>query len=97
MKLSVLLLAALSLTAADIDPAAYQAHVNYLASDALKGRATGSPELEQAAKYIESQFASFGVKPVPGNKYQQAFQATLGARLDGTNRFTATVDGKARP
>jgi hypothetical protein len=96
MKLSILLFAALSLFGADIDPAAYQAHVNYLASDALKGRASGSPELEQAAKYIENQFASFGVKPIPGHKYQQEFQATLGARLDGTNRFTATLNGKSQ-
>lgn len=96
MKLSILFLAALPIVAADIDPAAYQAHINYLASDALKGRATGSPELEKAAKYIEQQFASFGVKPIPGQKYQQEFQATLGARLDGTNRFTATLNGKSQ-
>jgi Zn-dependent M28 family amino/carboxypeptidase len=94
MKLSILLIAAVSVFGADIDPAAYQAHVNYLASDALKGRASGSPELEQAAKYIENQFASFGVKPIPGQKYEQAFPATIGVHLDGTNRFTATVNGK---
>lgn len=94
MKLSALLLTVLPVFAADIDPAAYLAHINYLASDALKGRATGSPELEKAAQYIEKQFASFGVKPVPGSGYEQEFEATLGAKLTGTNQFTATLNGK---
>ena len=61
--------------------------MKYLASDALKGRATGSPELETAAGYIASQFQSFGVKPVPGSTYQQAFTTIVGARLGANNRF----------
>ncbi len=82
--------------AADINPDAYLAHVRYLASDQLKGRATGSPELEQAAKYISDQFASFGVKPVPGHGYLQEFSASIGARLDGANRLQSTVNGKTQ-
>ena len=66
---------------AAIDPDAYLAHVKYLASPELKGRATGSPELEKAASYIASQFQSFGVKPVPGSTYEQAFTTTVGARM----------------
>ena len=46
--------------AASISPQAYQADVNYLASPKLKGRATGSPELETAAAHIAAQFKSFG-------------------------------------
>jgi hypothetical protein len=53
----------------------------------LKGRATGSPELETAAAYIAAQFQSFGVKPVPGGTYQQAFTTTVGARMGSSNRF----------
>jgi hypothetical protein len=34
----------------------YVEHVKYLASDEMKGRASGSPELEKAADYIASQF-----------------------------------------
>lgn len=37
--------------------------VFYLASDALKGRKTGSPETRIAARYIENEFKSLGVKP----------------------------------
>ena len=80
--------------AANVDQAAYQAHVRYLASDQLKGRATGSPELEKAAKYIQDQFASFGVKPIPGSSYQQEFQASIGARLNGNNKLQAVLNGK---
>jgi len=73
--------------AADINPQVYLEHVKYLASPELKGRATGSPELEKAAAYIASQFQSFGLKPVDGKSYEQAFPAELGARLGPANGF----------
>jgi len=76
---------------ATISPDAYLAHIKYLASPDLKGRATGSPELEKAAGYIASQFQSFGVKPVPGSGYEQAFTTTVGAHLGATNRFEANT------
>ena len=79
---------------AAINPQAYLAHVKFLASPELKGRATGSPELEIAADYISKQFASFGVKPVPGNSYLQPFTTTVGARMGATNRLDITDDGK---
>ena len=79
---------------AAINPQAYLAHIKYLASPELKGRATGSPELEKAASYIASQFQSFGVKPVPGSGYEQAFTTTVGARMGATNRLDITDDGK---
>ena len=37
--------------------------VSFLASDELKGRRTGSDEIELAATYIENQLKSYGVKP----------------------------------
>jgi hypothetical protein len=74
---------------ATISPNAYLAHIKYLASPELKGRATGSPELEKAASYIASQFQSFDVKPVPGSTYLQAFTTTVGARMGAVNRFEA--------
>lgn len=89
-----LFLVAAAALGADIDPVAYQAHVRYLASDALKGRATGSPELEKAAKYIEQQFASFGVKPIPGQGYQQSFPANIGVRLNQGSALRTTFRGK---
>ncbi|MCA6073454.1 M28 family peptidase [Fulvivirga sedimenti] len=43
-----------------------QGHIYFLASDELRGRATGSPEIDIAAQYISSSFTRYGVKPVPG-------------------------------
>lgn len=79
--------------AADISPQAYLEHVKYLASPALKGRATGSPEIEKAAAYIAAQFQSFGLKPGDGKSFQQAFPAELGARLGTANAFAYSEAG----
>jgi hypothetical protein len=46
-------------------------HVWFLASDELKGRDTGSPEIDIAAAYIASQFRSYGVKPMNESSYFQ--------------------------
>jgi hypothetical protein len=72
-----------------ISPDAYLAHVKFLASPEMKGRATGSHELEIAGDYIAKQFGSFGVMPVPGSTFKQAFTTTVGARLGAVNRFKA--------
>src|SRR5438094_8384347 len=79
--------------AADISPQVYLEHVKYLASPELKGRATGSPELEKAAAYIASQFQSFGLKPADGKDFEQAFPAELGAKLGAANGFSYTDAG----
>src|SRR5580692_8925076 len=38
----------------------------YLASDRLKGRYIGRPEIDTAAQYIADQFRKAGAQPVPG-------------------------------
>ena len=89
----------LALVAADVNPDAYLAHVKYLASPELKGRATGSPELEKAAAYIAGQFRSFGLQPLDGKSpasaknFELAFPAELGAKLGPDNAFSYR-DGK---
>ncbi len=84
----ILLLSPLALLAADVNPDAYLAHIKYLASPELKGRATGSPELEKAATYIAGQFQSFGLKPISGKSYELPFPAELGAKLGAENEFS---------
>jgi hypothetical protein len=70
----------------------YSRHVAFLASDELKGRGNGSPELERAGDYIEAQFRMFGLKPVGDNGgYSQKFQITTGAELGSKNILQ--VDG----
>ncbi|MTI39735.1 M28 family peptidase [Fulvivirga lutimaris] len=72
--LSILLTATLSafaqsdaeLVKATISQSTIKGHVYFLASDELKGRATGSPEIGIAAKYLSTTFQRYGVQPVPG-------------------------------
>jgi len=46
--------------------------IKYLASDELKGRGLGTPELDQAADYIAGKFKEYGLKPM-GDSYFQEF------------------------
>src|SRR5580692_6706560 len=78
-----------------ISSQAYLAEVKYLASPQLKGRATGSPELEKAATYISGLYKSFGLKPVNGNGYEQGFTVTVNAHPGPENHLNA-VDGGAK-
>ena len=48
-------------------------HIKFLASDKLKGRGLGTPELDTAAQYIANKFKSYGLKPL-GNSYFQVFE-----------------------
>ncbi|MBL0744756.1 M28 family peptidase [Chryseolinea lacunae] len=51
-----------------------EAHLTFLASDEMRGRDTGSPELDIAANYIVAQFRSNGIGHVPGaSGYFQEF------------------------
>jgi Zn-dependent M28 family amino/carboxypeptidase len=71
---------------ADLSSTRYFEHVKYLAGDELKGRASGSPELDKAADYIAAQFRSAGLRPMgDGNTYFQKFELTTGARLGPNN------------
>jgi len=94
--LPVLLCAAWAALAdsARIDPKLYLDDIKYLASGDLKGRLTGSPELEKAAAFISGKFQEFGLQPADGKSYYQPFQATTGARLGLTNRFRFTEAGQ---
>ena len=49
-----------------IEPAEITRHIRFLASDELRGRDTGSPGLEIAARYLAEQFRSYGLDMVPG-------------------------------
>jgi hypothetical protein len=80
--------------AATIDPDRYLDDIKFLASQEMKGRATGTPELEKAAAFIAADFRSFGLQPIDGKSYYQAFSVTTHARLGNDNRFAYTVAGK---
>jgi hypothetical protein len=66
-----------------------QADVNYLASPQLKGRDTGTPENNRAAKYIAQEFRHAGLEPLSSegkDPYFQYFTVTVGAELGTANR-----------
>jgi hypothetical protein len=77
-----------------LDAGIYLEHVKYLASDSLKGRGTGTPELEKAARYIAEQFEQLGLAK-PGGSYLQPFSVTTNARLGKRNRLELTGGGKS--
>lgn len=82
-------LAALGLWAAQtpaISPERMQQHINFLAGPALKGRGTGTPELDRAARYIASEFRKAGLEPGVGKSFFQEFRVTVGAELGKKNR-----------
>src|SRR5262245_35899403 len=72
----------------DLSESRYIEHVKYLSSDDMKGRASGSPELDKAADYIASQFRNWDLRPMgDGNTYFQRFQVTTGAQLGPNNEL----------
>jgi hypothetical protein len=93
LRLSVwvagLLLAAQAPAAAPaIDPDRFLAHVKYLASEQLKGRGNGTPELEAAARYIAAEFRAQGLVPAAGGgSYLQEFDVTAAPRVGSATRL----------
>lgn len=62
--------------------------VQYLSSDELEGRETGSEGIEMAANYLKERFESMGIKPY-GDSYMNAFQTD---KVSGNN-VVAVIDG----
>src|SRR5207247_11127906 len=81
-------------TTPHIDQQHFLAHIKYLASPDMKGRETGSPQLEKAAHYIAAQFRSIGLNPLEGKSYMQAVPVTTDARLGPANHFEYVDAGK---
>lgn len=51
-----------------------EAHLGFLAADEMRGRDTGSPEIDIAANYLVAQFKRMGLKPAGGSTYFQDVQ-----------------------
>lgn len=94
LSLCLLLALTAGLWAADqpaISPEKIKAHVEYLAAAAMKGRGTGTPELNKAAKYIADVLKRAGLEPVAGKSYFQKFRVTVGAKLGPRNKAESVV------
>ncbi|MEQ9402311.1 MAG: M28 family peptidase [Cyclobacteriaceae bacterium] len=55
-----------TLTESTVNQPTIKSHIGFLASDALRGRNTPSPELDIAAEYIKSRFVEYGVLMAEG-------------------------------
>src|SRR5690348_13709143 len=80
---------------ARVDPSLYLDDVKFLASQELRGRASGSPELEKAAAFLVSKYREFGIRPVPGQDYLQPFAILTGGTLGKGNRLSISSEGHA--
>jgi aminopeptidase YwaD len=63
-------------------------HINYLASDELKGRESGSKEIFKAAEYIADEFAEYGLKPAFDGDYFQEYPFIKSIELTDNNSLT---------
>lgn len=72
----------------EITQAEIKYHVEFLASDSLKGRAPGSEGNNIAAKYIQDEFKSYGLKPLgEDKKYFQQFEIVTGLKAGEKNEL----------
>jgi hypothetical protein len=62
-----------------------QQDIEILASPEMRGRATGTPELNRAARYIANRFKAAGLEPGAGKSYFQKYAVTVGAELGKRN------------
>ena len=66
----------------------YATHVDYLASDDMRGRGNGSPELEAAADYVAAQFRIRGLQPAGENgSYFQTLEVITDAEIGDGNEL----------
>lgn len=73
-----------------ITAASYRDTVHYLSKPEMKGRMTGSPELEKAATWLAHEYKKAGVPPVAGKDYLQRYEVTINASLGSKNRLAWT-------
>jgi len=66
----------------EFSPVRIHDEIAYLASDGLKGRDTGDPGNEMAARFIAAKFAHDGLKPIGTSQQRDA-----GAPIDGSGYF----------
>src|SRR5260370_38943361 len=88
MRVPLLPALAGGLLAAELSTTEYLGYGKALASADVRGRATGSPELEKAAAYLAGQFRSINLKPLSGDSYYQDFEVTTSAPLGKLNRLS---------
>jgi Zn-dependent M28 family amino/carboxypeptidase len=59
-----------------ISPFDLKSWIEYLASDEMRGRANGSPEMKTASAWIADKFKEYGLKPLISDSYIQNYSYT---------------------
>ncbi|MDV3458772.1 M20/M25/M40 family metallo-hydrolase [Sphingomonas sp. HF-S4] len=72
------------------DQAALKGHIQFLASDALRGREAGSAEYDIAAQYVASQFYAAGLRPAGDEGSYLQKVPLIGYKPDGHGSMTLT-------
>lgn len=70
-----------------------QEHINYLASDELMGRFTGSESCYKAGEYIKTEFESYGLQPAFEESYFQEFQFIESVKMGNDNKLIINSSG----
>ena len=71
----------------------YLDFVKHLSAKDMRGRGTGTPELDRAADYIAREFRKAGLRPFEGTSYFQSFPVSVESSLGQENRFQQTIAG----
>jgi hypothetical protein len=81
-----------------VQPAAFEAHVRYLADDRLRGRLPGTPGYQLAVDYVTEQFKKIGVQPA-GDKgtFTQTVRLRRAFVEPGTTLSYRPASGSAQP
>jgi len=88
---TLLLTGAVGAAAPAIDADRLLGHIKFLASDDMKGRADGSPELNRAADYIAQQFKEIGLNPGGDNgTWFEPFDLVAGLAVGARNSLVVS-------
>lgn len=68
-------------------------HIEFLASDELQGRFTGSEGCREAADYIADEFDNYGLEPLFDGKFLQSFPFISGLELGNKNSLSLEING----
>src|ERR1035437_6310766 len=71
-----------------------QHHIEFLASDDLKGRLSGSKEIYIAAVYIKDEFESYHLKPLFKDSYFQEYNFISDVKLTDNNTLAFNINNK---
>ncbi|HEX6897588.1 MAG TPA: M28 family metallopeptidase [Bryobacteraceae bacterium] len=72
-------------------------HIEYLASDEMQGRNTGSAEHLKAARYVAGEYERFGLKPAGTSGYLQPVPFNVQQIVEDQSSLALIRNGKAEP